>query len=74
MNILALDLGEHTGYAALIYGQIRSGVEHWKHRTNESAGMKYLRGIPKTRGIDSPRVFRTCRIGATVLLHFAKID
>ena len=43
MNILALDLGCSTGFATLINGSIRSGVEHWKHRTNESAGMKYLR-------------------------------
>ncbi len=43
MNILSIDCGEHTGFATLINGEIRSGVEHWKHRTNESAGMKYLR-------------------------------
>lgn len=43
MQILALDLGEYTGFATLINGSIRSGVEHFKHRTNESAGMKYLR-------------------------------
>jgi len=43
LNILALDCGEHTGFATRINGIERSGTEHWKHKTNESPGMKYLR-------------------------------
>ena len=43
MNILALDCAICTGFATLIDGNIRSGVLHTRERTNESAGMKYLR-------------------------------
>jgi hypothetical protein len=64
MNVLALDCGEHTGYATLIDGSIRSGVEHWKHRTNESVGMKYLRFDAWIREID--------RIGRFDLIVYEK--
>jgi hypothetical protein len=64
MNILALDLAEHTGFATLIDGQVRSGVEHWKHRTNESVGMKYLRFDAWIREID--------RIGRFDLIVYEK--
>ncbi len=43
MNILAIDCGINTGYATLINGQLRSGVQCMKSKGNESAGMKYLR-------------------------------
>lgn len=43
MNILALDCATKTGYATLINGSIRSGVFNTRERTNESAGMKYIR-------------------------------
>ncbi len=43
MNILALDVGEYTGWATLIDGKKESGVEHLKHKGSESLGFKYLR-------------------------------
>jgi Holliday junction resolvasome RuvABC endonuclease subunit len=43
MNILSIDPGINTGFATLINGQIRSGVQCMKSKSNESAGMKYLR-------------------------------
>lgn len=43
MNVLALDCGTKTGFATLIDGNIRSGVQNMKSKANDSAGMKYLR-------------------------------
>ncbi len=43
MNILALDCAIRTGWGTLIDGNIHSGVQENREKTNESAGMKYLR-------------------------------
>lgn len=42
MNILALDLGTQTGYAACLNGIVRSGV--WNHQPSkfDSAGQRYV--------------------------------
>ena len=40
---VALDLGTHTGWAALIDGQIVSGVWHFTPGRYEGGGMRYLR-------------------------------
>jgi hypothetical protein len=43
MNVLALDCACVTGWATLINGNIRSGIQNMRGKANESAGMKYLR-------------------------------
>ena len=43
MNILALDLGTSTGWAALVDGDIYSGTQSFQLKRGESEGMKYLR-------------------------------
>ncbi len=43
-NILALDLGTHTGWALRsLDGSITSGTEHFKPQRFEGGGMRYLR-------------------------------
>ncbi len=53
MNILSLDIGEHTGFATLISGKIESGSEHLKLKGSESAGFKYMRFTDLLRRLHS---------------------
>jgi Holliday junction resolvasome RuvABC endonuclease subunit len=43
VNILALDLGTRTGWAALVNDRRESGVQVFDVRRGESPGMRYLR-------------------------------
>ena len=43
MNILALDLGTHCGWALLTHGRIESGVQIFDVKRGESPGMRFLR-------------------------------
>lgn len=43
MNVLALDLGTHTGWAMARHGAIESGAQTFDLKRGESQGMRYLR-------------------------------
>ncbi len=43
MNILALDLGTHTGFAIASDGLVTSGTWHFTPKHFEGGGMRYLR-------------------------------
>lgn len=43
MNLLALDLGTHTGWALQENGRIESGVQVFDVKRGESPGMRYVR-------------------------------
>jgi Holliday junction resolvasome RuvABC endonuclease subunit len=43
MNLLALDLGTHTGWALWENGRVESGVQAFELKRGESPGMRYLR-------------------------------
>ena len=43
MNILALDLGTHTGWALRLGARIESGVQTFDVKRGESPGMRYIR-------------------------------
>lgn len=43
MNVLALDLGTHTGWALRENGRIESGVQVFDVKRGESPGMRYIR-------------------------------
>ena len=43
MNILTLDLGEYTGWAMWLDGELFHGVQRFPTERDESAGMKFLR-------------------------------
>ncbi len=43
MNVLALDLATHTGWALLENGRLESGVDVFDVRRGESAGMRYVK-------------------------------
>lgn len=43
LNILALDLATHTGWATLVDGRIESGVQSFELSREESKGMRFYR-------------------------------
>ena len=43
MDILALDLGTHTGWALMMDGILETGVETFDLRRGESPGMRWIR-------------------------------
>lgn len=43
MNVLALDLGTHTGWALAEDGRLESGVQVFDVKRGESPGMRYVR-------------------------------
>lgn len=43
MNLLALDLGTHTGWALWEDGRVESGVQAFELKRGESPGMRYVR-------------------------------
>jgi len=45
MNILALDLGTHTGWALYLDGQIVSGVQDFSTRRFDGGGMRFLKFV-----------------------------